>query len=75
MANETESRAGRSMEPGRTGRTRMKGGYGRESVGRPDETGIRPSSQRENTRQPEIETDQGPPSRQTSTAEDMSGQL
>ena len=53
----------------------MKAGYGRESVGRPDETGIRKGESGEMIRQPDADTGQGPPSRQTSTAEDMSGQV
>lgn len=72
MANETGSvnrKSGRGNQPG------MKAGYGRESVGRPDETGIRKGESGEVIRQPDADAGQGTPSRQTSTAEDMSGQM
>jgi hypothetical protein len=75
MADEMGSRGAelnRVTKPARA--ERMKAGYGRESVGRPDETGIRRGEEMMD-RQPDVDTDQGPPSRQTSTAKEISGQV
>jgi hypothetical protein len=72
---ELRDRGSMVQEPVRTERARMKTGYGRESAGRPDETGIQQGGRGDTTRKPDAETEDGKPSRQTSTAGDMSGQL
>ena len=56
-------------------RARMKTAYGRESVGHPDETGIRSGSSANKSGQPDGEPKDSGPSRQTSTAKDMKGQM
>ncbi len=75
MAGKMESHGGSKAtdEPARGDRARMQNGYGRESVGHPDETGIRRGEGMMHG-QPDVDTDQEPPSRQTSTAKDISGQ-
>lgn len=64
---------GRASE--RAERARMKTAYGRESVGNPAQTGIRSGSPGNNGGQPYAPPQEGRPSRQTSTAKDMKGQL
>jgi hypothetical protein len=77
MANESESRGSGSMgrESERAERARMKTAYGRESVGHPADTGIRSVNPEGAGGNPGMEPDDGRPSRQTSTAEDMKGQV
>lgn len=77
MNNESDQRGMASMgaEPARPDRMRMKAGYGRESVGQPDDTGIRRGDPGNMGNQSDVEKDGGQPSRQTSTAKDMSGQV
>lgn len=63
---------GRESEHG--DRARAKNGYGRESVGHTADTGIRSGDPR-SIEQPDVEPEDGRPSRQTSTAGDMKGQV
>lgn len=76
MANEPEMRRSGSMgrESERAERARMKTAYGRESVGHPEDTGIRSGSPGSLGGKPGVEPDDGRSSRQTSTAGDMKGQ-
>jgi hypothetical protein len=72
MKKEMEKR-----EPAGTDNARMRArmGRGRDSTGRPDETGIRRGEQGNITPPSDADTDDGQPSQQTSTAGDMSGQV
>ena len=78
MANKSEMPSGAAgREPAHADRDkpRMKAGYGRESAEHPEDTGIRRGNPTSTSGRTAVEADGGEPSRQTSTADDMSGQL
>jgi hypothetical protein len=79
MANEPDAVSAESMqnrESAGTDKARMRAGLGRgrDSSGRPDETGIR-NGEPGNSPQSSVDTNDGQPSKQTSTAKDTAGQL
>ena len=67
----------KNREPARTDNARMRAGLGRgrDSSGRPDETGIRSGEQGNIAPLSDADTNDGQPSQQTSTAGDTAGQL
>jgi hypothetical protein len=56
-------------------RMRAAIGRGRDASARPDQTGIRSGEPENSTPHSGVDTNDGQPSRQTSTAKDMEGQL
>jgi len=72
-----EKRENETMENQAADNARIRAGMGRgrDSSGRPDETGIRSGEQGNSAANSGVDTNDGQPSRQTSTAEGMEGQL